>query len=166
MSINKQSFERNATAGEVWPRKLNKLLIGVGVLAFGLIIADRLVNMFKADDLPVVADVEQLDDTPEAELLQANESVEFESNEEDVSTLSSTDKAVVTDSLSIDEVFGSPLVFVSASEPAYVITENDLRIDVGSQLADDVKLAGVTGDRVILDRAGDLVSIALPDPDK
>ena len=98
--------------------------------------------------------------------VEANESVEVESNEEDISTLSSTDKAVVADSLSIDEVFGSPLVFVSASEPAYVITENDLRIDVGSQLADDVKLAGVTGDRVILDRAGDLVSIALPDPDK
>lgn len=164
MSTNKQSSEHSATPEEVWPRKLNKLLIGIGVLAFGFIIADRLVNMFEADDLPTVVDAEPSGSTSHVALTQTGESAVLAPNGDQLQELSSTEKEIATDTLSIDDVFGGPLVFVSASEPAYVITENDVRIDVGAQLGGDIRLAGVTGDRVILDKAGDLLSISLPDP--
>lgn len=166
MSINKQISEPNEPPGEMWPRKLNKLLIGVGILAFGLIIADRLTSMFEADDLPAVADVEQSDETSNAALSTADDSTAVELKGEGVSAVSGDENEfVVEDSLSIDAVFGSPLVFVSASEPVYVITEDNVRVDVGGALSDDITLAGVTGDKVILDKAGALMSISLPDPD-
>ena len=158
------SSEHNTARDEIWPRKLNKLLIGIGVLAFGLIIVNRLSSMFEAEDLPVVADVQPVAETPDAMFSQAVELIGPESDDETLSTMSDGETALTADALNIDEVFGSPVVFVSASEPAYVITENDVRIDVGTSLSDDVTLAGITGDRVILDKAGDLMSIALPDP--
>ncbi len=166
MSTNKQISEPNEPPGEIWPRKLNKLLIGVGVLAFGLIIADRLTSMFEADDLPAVADVEQSDEMSNAALSTADDSTAVELKGEGVSSLSGDEnELIVEDPLSIDAVFGSPLVFVSASEPVYVITEDNVRIDLGGALSDDITLAGVTGDKVILDNAGALMSISLPDPD-
>lgn len=166
MSTNKQISEPNEPPGEIWPRELNKLLIGVGVLAFGLIIADRLTSMFEADDLPVVADAEQSDDMSSAALSTADDSTAIELKVEDESALSVDEtEFIVEDSLSIDAVFGSPLVFVSASDPVYVITEDNVRIDVGGALSDDITLAGVTGDKVILDKEGALMSISLPDPD-
>ena len=41
-----------ASSKRVWPGKLNVVLIGIGVLAFGLIIVDRMVDMLSVDDLP------------------------------------------------------------------------------------------------------------------
>ena len=165
MSDNKISSELDTTAQEVWPRKLNKLLIGIGVLAFGLIIVDRLSNMFEADDLPAVVDVQTPLDTPDATLSQAVEPLKLEPDSEESGVESDAGMSPSADSLNFVQVFGGSLVFVSASEPAYVITENDVRIDVGGQLSDDFTLAGVTGDRVILEKSGELVSIALPDPE-
>ena len=155
----------DVTPNETWPRKLNKFLIGIGVLAFGLIIVDRVSNMFEAEDLPTDAGVQQTVDTSDGTLPQATELTEVETDGEASKVMSDAETAETTDALNIDEVFGSPLVFVSASEPAYVITEEDVRIDVGGQFSDDFTLAGVTIDRVILEKAGDLMSIELPDPD-
>jgi len=165
MSNSIQPSETEETTAGVWPRKLNSLLIGVGILVFGFIIANRIASMFAADELPSVVDVERSDETNSASLVSADSS-RNELHIDSVSPSSDAEADTFKDTLSIDAVFGSPLVFVSASEPAYVITENNLRIDVGAVLSEDMTLAGVTGDKLILDKAGDLLSIPLPDPDE
>lgn len=169
MSNSKQPADTEETTAGVWPRKLNRLLIGVGILAFGFIIADRLVSMFAAEELPSVVDVEvdiEQSDKPDSASLVSTDSSLEEPNLDAASASSDAETDSYTDTLDIDTVFGSPVVFVSASEPAYIITENNLRIDVGTVLGEDMTLAGVTGDKLILDKDGDLLSILLPDPDK
>jgi len=51
--------EQSGEPDHIWPRKLNKVLLGIGVVAFGLIITDRVIDMFQVDDLPESAQVRQ-----------------------------------------------------------------------------------------------------------
>ncbi len=175
----------NEVDGEAsWPRRLNKVLIGVGVIAFGLIITDRLVNMFQADDLPEVTQITRLENAPEVvqELEEPvvsavdtaapagsdNDSVpvvevateDVVASEDDVVAVETSEDDDVID---IDSVFGSRLVFVSASQPQYVITEDERRIDLGDRIDEQTILAGITNRGVVFDRNGDLKPVALPD---
>ncbi|MFK7861756.1 MAG: hypothetical protein AB8B64_23270 [Granulosicoccus sp.] len=136
---------------EVWPRKLNKVLIGVGVLAFGSIIADRLVDMFRADDMPQIVEVIQ-----EVE-------VEEQSQVEGQSAVSEVQEDSAGD-LKMEDVFGGRLVFVSASEPLYVVTDDDRRIDIGDPIDEQTRLSAITDQGVVVDKAGNLLVVRLPDP--
>ena len=189
-----------------WQRKRHMLLIGAGVLFFGAIIADRLVNMYGADELPDTVQIQRESDTedvesdtastdaPAADIDTANVDTEAETatagNDTSAAALPpvSGDASVVDNGLSgdvagdvtgdvaddeaapsggllnIEAVFGSPLVFVSASEPLYVITEDDRRFDLGSAIDEQTTLAGVTGQNVILDKDGNLLVVDLPQP--
>ncbi len=177
---DKKSSSANGAEGEAtWPRKLNKALIGIGVIAFGLIITDRMIAMFEADDLPDVAQTEQpqvvLPDEQVVQLAEPVASQTVPTVDEPVVDVVDVVEPVLTEPaelvaaaeeiLNIDNVFGSPLVFVSASEPLYVITENERRIDVGAQIDDQTVLAGVTNEWVVLQREGQLRTINLPEPD-
>ncbi len=76
----------------------------------------------------------------------------------------------VTDSqpepIDLQEIFGSRVVFVSASEPVYVVTEDDRRFNVGSEIDAQTKttLAGVTAQQLTLEHSGALTVVNLPDP--
>lgn len=157
MDSHKQS-EQSGEPDHIWPRKLNKVLLGIGVVAFGLIITDRVIDMFQMDDLPESAQVQQ-------SLPVSDETTPVVQQQVLVEETAET-KAIETPEspLKIEDVFGSRLVFVSASEPMYVVTENERRIDVGSSIDSQTVLAGVTPQRVILEREGNLVSIGLPEP--
>ena len=150
--------EQSGEPDHIWPLKLNKVLLGIGVVAFGLIITDRVIDMFQVDDLPESAQVRQSlpvsDDT--TSVVQQQVLVEETAETKAIETPETP--------LKIEDVFGSRLVFVSASEPMYVVTENERRIDVGSSIDSQTVLAGVTPQRVILEREGNLVSIGLPEP--
>jgi len=152
MNDENTSTDNQSVTRDTWPRKLNKVLIGGGVLVFGLIIADRLLDTFRADDMPDMVDVVQEVDT--AELAAAEPIVVVDEAPESVD---------VDVTLDMEAVFGGRLVFVSASEPLYVVTEDDRRIEVGDSIDDDTLLAGITGQGVIVDKSGDLLVIRLPD---
>ncbi len=60
MNTQKTSSEQDGeeTTTGSWPLKLNKALIAIGVIAFGLIVTDRLLEAFRADDAPVVTSID------------------------------------------------------------------------------------------------------------
>ena len=175
----------NANSEEVWPRKLNKIIIGVGVLAFGLIIGDRLISVFKVDDIPEAdsGDIVRSVDTQPVDGSQTD-SIESDAvsiaavsvsesevvpadNAADISDVSD-DEAIpnerVEQELNIEDVFGGQLMFVSSAAPMYVITEHERRIDVGEQIDEQTILSGLTTDQLILERGGNLIPISLPEP--
>lgn len=165
MNAENTSSDSDTMTEAVWPRKLNKVLIGIGVLAFGLIIVDRLVTMFQVDDLPDVVNIDSAAETSSTALVSSDEVPAQEAvTAANQTPDGDTQEALVAGSPDIAEVFGSPLVFVSTAKPAYVITEDERRISVGSELAADTTLAGVTSDQVIIEKAGELMTITLPDP--
>lgn len=196
MNAAKQQNSHTTPGQETWPHKLNKALIGIGVIAFGLIVTDRVIEMFSADDAPAVqVEVERTQKVDSAasvvteteiadkaeseedkEIIVAAESMQISVPEADpgpvVLTIAAptpvlpANQAAPDEQSSVDllEIFGSRVVFVSASEPVYVVTEDDRRFDVGSEINDQTTLAGVTSQQLILDQAGDLTVISLPDP--
>jgi len=146
-----------------WPRRLNVALITIGVLAFGLLIIDRFTELFNAKHLPEIVIEKRSFATPTAEKVAVAEKTE----DEEIAIAKANNESLNGSDLSVldlDEVFGSRLVFVSAADPMYVVTENDKRFDVGSSVSDGLTFAGATQQQVILDNDGDLIVISLPTP--
>lgn len=155
MNTQKASSEQRnkKTKAESWPLKLNKALIALGVIAFGLIVTDRLLEAFRADDAPGAAAIDS--------------STVNGTDETAATLLSETGKLQPVERESLVELqnlIGSRVVFVSATEPGYVVTEDERRIAVGESVDDTTTLAGVTTHQVILEKSGDLKVINLPDP--
>lgn len=150
----------------VWPGKLNRILIGAGVLVFGLIIVDRVVDMFAADDMPdrieIATPINNTVDTAATEPVKTGTQQVAVAPDLAVAPADSSEEVV--DVLAIEDIFGSPLVFVSTSEPLYVVTEDDRRFDVGSDIDGETTLAGITSQRVVVEKEGNLLVIRLPDP--
>ncbi len=182
-------------SAESWPRKLNKALIAIGVIAFGLIVTDRLLEAFRADDLPadqatlellppiseevsvvttvvpeptVQAEVNPDTNTnPDTSALIAEQSVLSEpdvmqSDSAAVEPASTSDEQEML--VKLESMFGSRVVFVSAAEPAYLVTADERRFEVGKPVDDETELAGITAQQVFFDRSGDLIVISLPEP--
>ncbi|NND90104.1 MAG: hypothetical protein HKN42_04510 [Granulosicoccus sp.] len=161
-----------------WTHRLNKLLIALGVIAFGVIVTDRVLEAFRADDAPV--DVTRLDDASGVTVESVNEiaattvqsispapvldgnlpsTTQSHGDESDFAEL---DDMEVIDRL--QELFGSRVVLVSATEPVYVMTEDMRRIGIGEAVNETITLAGVTADRLTLEHNGELMLLRLPDP--
>ncbi len=151
-STSSKPPEEEATS-DSWPLKLNKALIAIGVIAFGLIVTDRLLEAFRADDAPDVASVEgaPVDGTAETA----------------VNLLAEADKIQPGERKSLEELqnlIGARIVFVSTTDPGYLVTEDEQRFAVGDPVADATTLAGVTTHQVILEKSGKLKVFSLPDP--
>lgn len=176
MAISENSSDSPAESRrepESWPRKLNKALIALGVIAFGLIVTDRLIEMFRADDAPAdVALIKRVDSTvgnaTETQVIQASEPAEETALAESSSAAAAISKTQETatnpELVELEKLFGSAVVFVSAGEPLYVITEDERRFDVGSSIDSSTTLAGVTDQQLIIEKSGDLMIMSLPDP--
>ena len=96
-SMAEKDAANDANSNRVWPGKLNVALISIGVLAFGLIIVDRLVSMVGVDDLPDTAEIERAVETEVAS------GVETESgNTLSDSTLPSAPTAAATSAATTD----------------------------------------------------------------
>ena len=162
MQDDKQSMNNQTTSSEPeredattdsWPLKMNKALIAIGVIAFGLIVTDRLLEAFRADDAPVVISIEG--------------STENGSDASAQNLLSEADKVQpqVSESLvELQNLIGARVVFVSATEPGYIVTEDERRIQMKEAVTDEATLAGVTTHQVILEKkGGELRVFNLPD---
>ncbi len=136
-----------------WPLKLNKALIAIGVIAFGLIVTDRLLEAFRADDAPAVASIDgtAVNGTEESVTKALTEAEKIQLDERN-------------SLVELQNLIGSRVVFVSATEPGYVVTEDERRIVVGDAIADATTLAVVTTHQIILEKGGDLKIFNLPDP--
>ncbi|MGQ7846499.1 hypothetical protein ACUNV4_18605 [Granulosicoccus sp. 3-233] len=147
---------------------MNRILIVLGVLAFGLIVTDRVMEAFKADDLP--EDLASEEAMPEGTGGQQTASSAL--TEETADTVGNIDNAILdalpmpeTEALvTLENLFGSPVVLVSAAEPSYVVTADERRFDVGGVVDDTTTLAGVTSHQLIFEQTGDLLVISLPEP--
>lgn len=155
MKIQKTSSEpsqKDATTNS-WPKKLNKALIAIGVIAFGLIVTDRLLEAFRADDAPEVAAVGGAPGDGSAETA--------------ANLLSEADRIQPGERKSLAELqdlIGTRIVFASTSDPGYLVTGDEQRFDVGDEVVDEFTLAGVTSHQVILEKSGRLKVFSLPDP--
>ena len=151
---------------ESWARKLNKALIAVGIIAFGLVVTDRVLEAFRADT--PATDIATLQPMPAEEIAQVSD-VTVAQPESLLDALpTSTDGTGDGDGqeklLELESLLGSKVVFVSAAEPAYLITANEKRYEVGSPVDDQTMLAGVTTQQIFFEQAGDLIVISLPEP--
>jgi len=63
----------------------------------------------------------------------------------------------------LDTYFGSDVVFVSASEPAFLITDDERRFQVGDALRANVELTRISSTQLILKQAGEILVFALLD---
>lgn len=131
---------------------LNLLLILASVVAFGMIIFDRVDNMMAADDVPEFV---ALPADAQLHTVQTAAAPAAPSNE---------DETIAVPSSEIETVFGTRLVFVSQAEPAYVVTEDERRIGVGEAIDEQTTLAGIARGRVIVERSGNLQALQLPEP--
>jgi len=164
MNSDSKASENDETAdsqAQPGPRKLNRVLIALAVVAFGLIVTDRVMEAFQADDVPEELAAE--DASPNAADSQALT--------EGASELSPEIGEAILDHLpdaealvTLENLFGSPVVLVSASKPSYVITADERRFEVGSVVDDTTTLAGVTSHQLIFEQTGDLMVISLPEP--
>lgn len=152
---NQNTSSESASEGartESWPLKLNKALIAIGVIAFGLIVTDRLLEAFRADDAPVVTSIDGATD------------IGLEASAQTAHTEAGKVLPQVSESLvELQNLIGARVVFVSAMEPGYLVTEDEQRIAVGDAVADEVTLAGVTTHQLILEKSGELKVVNLPD---
>ncbi|MFK7996261.1 MAG: hypothetical protein AB8B87_19135 [Granulosicoccus sp.] len=165
--------ENEAENREVWPRSLNKILVGLGVLAFGLVIADRLVDTFRAGDMPDVVQIADVQDVPV--LATDDEAVKIEraNSESEAATVVKNEEVLVpgnevdtfVKALDVEEVFGSRLVFVSASQPMYVVTGDERRIGLGESIDGQTVLAGISDQQLLIEKDGYTVKVSLPEPD-
>lgn len=146
----------NSKSGANWPRRLNLLLIGVGVIVFGLIIGDRLMSVFKREQATAIqtTSIDRVS-SGSAEIVARPE---IPGANDDSGTPIERDADIDTHS-----EFRSQLVFVSLSEPKYVVTADRQRYYIGSTVGEDTVLADVTGEQLILDRDGTLTAVELQD---
>ena len=127
----------------------NRFLIGVGVLALGFFIAGNGLQIFKGDHVAATTEAgskSQLSEEQKLKLLPAG-SGPFENirNFSDLETL-----------------FGGKVVFVSASEPTYLMTADGLRFEIGEIPGTDIELSSISTTQLTLRQAKELMVLTLP----
>jgi len=209
--------DQPASFADNWPSVLNRMLIGIGVIALGFLIADKALDTFKSQDESVTAEVITLDtpvensqqtdsaqsgvpedaakvvqlepapapapaaaptptpinvERPEvAEVVipdQQKPLVEVEELVPEQNSFVVTTVSAQTDSQEsvleqLEHVFGSAVVIVSATEPAYVETENERRFLIGSILKNDRILSSISTGQLVVSRVGERQVFELPD---
>ncbi len=203
--------DQPASFADNWPSVLNRMLIGIGVIALGFLIADKALDTFKSQDESVTAEVITLDKPLEnsqradssqnlaptddekvvqleptaapasapvtvarpevAEVVIPEEQTPLVDVEELVPEQNSfvvTTVSAETDSQEsvleqLEHVFGSAVVIVSATEPAYVETQNERRFLIGSILKNDRILSSISTGQLVVSRVGERQVFELPD---
>jgi len=146
MTSGEATNETNARSTGM--RKSSLLLIGTGVIVFGLIIGDRVLDMVRVDDLPDAA-------TDSARL----SSVQVSTAVEDEQPLNVSDAAE-------NAVSGTNAADDNDTVAATIAEVSDVEIatDLGDNVDEDTILTGLTGESVIVNKNGELVVLQLPAP--
>lgn len=201
-----QSDEKQASSfSDNWPSVLNRMLIGIGVIALGFFAADKALESFKSQESTASIDPAVVETTGEVlkvvepvhsmPLPAADELAVAEPQapivverpkvvgvvvpDEDVQQTESTELIKTQDSFvttvadnsgsqesvleQLEHVFGSAVVIISATEPAYVETENERRFLIGSILKNDRILSSISTSQLVVSRVGERRVYELPD---
>lgn len=129
-----------------WTMTLNRFVIGIGVLALVFFMMGKALQLFKGGD-----------DTAKREL-----QVGVEQTLVLISKDSDSFRKIQNYS-GLDTLFGDEVVFVSASEPAYVMTTGERRFEIGDIPGMDVELSSITSTQLVLKQAGEILVFTLPD---
>lgn len=203
--------DQPASFADNWPSVLNRMLIGIGVIALGFLIADKALDTFKSQDDAATAE-KIIVDTPleNSQLVDAPQNVDLKENanveelasasapvpvpvtverpqvaevvvsdqqeplagvkdlvpEQDsfvVTTVSTANDSQESVLEQLEHVFGSAVVIVSATDPAYVETENERRFLIGSILKNDRILSSISTGQLVVSRVGERQVFELPD---
>lgn len=199
--------DQPASFADNWPSVLNRMLIGIGVIALGFLIADKALDTFKSQDDAATAE-KRIVDTPleNSQLVDASQNVDQKENanveelasapvpvtverpqvaevvvsdqqeplagvkdlvpEQDsfvVTTVSTANDSQESVLEQLEHVFGSAVVIVSATDPAYVETENERRFLIGSILKNDRILSSISTGQLVVSRVGERQVFELPD---
>jgi len=125
---------------------LNRFFIGLGVLALGLFIAVKGYGMFKEDH--GTAKRESQVSVEQTLVLISKDSRSF---------------GKIRNFSDLETLLGDKVVFVSTSEPAYLITEGEQRFEIGNIPGTDVQLSNITSKQLVLKQSEEVLVFPLPD---
>ncbi len=174
-----------------WPSLLNRGLVVVCVLAVGFVVADKALDMYQSNenaqlasatgstdepsadkqlqllDIEPVVTIKQVSEEQLADIQQAKEKLSTFDIENVVVRSSNDDVDAEAEPAEVlaklESVFGSAVVIVSATKPAYVVTADESRFIVGSTLQGDQVLSEISTAKLIISDAGKSTVYELPD---
>lgn len=132
-----------------WPKILNRFFIGIGVLAVCLFFAGKAFEAFKGEERVASQSSSESDGGDEKTLVLISKEADASGKLRDFSEL--------------ETHFGNKIVFVSASEPAFLMTDDERRFEVGAIDGTDLVITNISSTRLVLRRDEELLVYALPD---
>lgn len=144
MFMKSQDTQRSSPTRS-WPLILNRFFIGIGVLAFAFFVTSKVMQVFNEDDSPVVTE-SQAD--PEQTLVLISKDSDVEPK--------------VLNFSNLETLFGTRIVFVSASEPAYLITEDLRRFQVGDIPTTGIEVTDISSTQLVLKQGEESIVFDLP----
>jgi hypothetical protein len=131
--MESKNIQRSSIA-RPWMMILNRFVIGIGVLAFVFFTAGKVLQLFKGGD--DTAKRESQVSVGQTLVLISKDSDSFRK---------------IQNYSDLETIFGDKVVFVSASEPAYVMTTGEWRFEVGDIPGTDVELSSITSTQLVLE---------------
>lgn len=133
-----------------WPMILNRFFIGIIVLALAFFVTSKAIEAFKGDDAVLA------ENSPEESDVSVEKTLVLISKDTDI-------PGKMHELTELETHFGNKIVFVSASIPAYVMTDNEERFEIGAIPGTDVELSSISSTQLVLKRDEELLVFALPD---
>ena len=133
-----------------WPKTLNRFFIGLLVLAICFFLISKLLQAYSGDKQDVSSRAANAEG----------------SGAEKTLVLLSKDADALGKMQSFSELesyFGSKVVLVSATEPAYVLTDDEQRFEVGAVLETDAEISSISSSQLVLKEADEFLVFVLPD---
>ncbi|MDB4224106.1 hypothetical protein N9850_10075 [Granulosicoccus sp.] len=136
---------QRSSAAESWLMIFNRFVIGIGVLAIVFFATGKALQLFKGGDDTV---------TREAQVSVEQTLVLISKDSDSFRKIQSYSD--------LETLFGDEVVFVSASEPAYVMTTGERRFEIGDIPGTDVELSSITSTQLVLKQAEEVIVFTLP----
>jgi hypothetical protein len=125
---------------------LNRFFLGIVVLAIIIFLVGKIIKAFHAgDDVASVQSPTSVEQTLVLISKDANTFGKYRSFSD------------------LENLFGDKVVFVSATEPAFLITDDQQRFEIGEVPGTHVELSSITSTQIVLKQAEELLVFALPD---
>jgi hypothetical protein len=141
---------QHATLARSWPTILNRFFIGIIVLALAFFVTGKALQMFRGDSTVVAEDSpDETDVSVEKTLVLISKDADMPGKMQELTDL--------------ETHFGKKIVFVSATVPAYVMTDDEQRFEIGAIPGTDVELSSISSTQLVLKRDEELLVYALPD---
>jgi hypothetical protein len=145
-----QKYTQRSILTRSQPRMIHRVLIGIGVLALCFFITGKALQAFKGDDN--VASTELSVDESQVSVEQTLVLISKDTDMfEKIRRFSD-----------LEILFGDKVVFISASEPPYLMTDDERRFEVGDIPGTDIELSSISSTQLVLKQAEELMVLTVP----